>query len=323
MAIEAPGLSWRRAIAPVGLDARYCIASCTKLYTATLVLKASERGEVDLDAPAQRYLPDGTMSGFNRNGGLDQNNVITMRQLLSNTSGIPDFFEGRPKGGRSVLEEVIAGRDGGWTLSDVLVRARSMQAPFGAGTGKLHYSDTNFELVGAALERQTGLDFAALVRRDIVEPLGLTATAVFGDPRGPSYPDVEPIRAGKATLKIPNTLRALGPHGGVVSTLDDSLIFLDAFFAGRLFSSSWLGEMQKWSPLFFPLSYGLGMMRFSLPPAMTLFRRLPEMIGHSGASGVLMYANPERGIRVVGSTNQLAGRERPYRFMAEVLNLLR
>lgn len=119
-----------------------------------------------------------------------------------------------------------------------------------------------------------------------------------------------------------NTTRS-GPHGAVVSTLGDSSAFFGAFFGGRVFSSKWLDHMQKWTPLFFPMSYGMGLMRFRLPPVMTTFRRLPEMIGHGGASGVLMYANPARAIRIVGSTIQLAGRERPYRFLAAVTNLLR
>ncbi len=323
MAIEAPGISWRRATRPDGMGARYCIASCTKLYTAALIIQSCERGELDIDAPAQDYLPTGTMVGLNIYGGTDHAGAITVRHLLSNTSGIPDFFEGKPRGGRSILDEIIAGSDTGWTLDDVLRLTRAMPAPFAPGTGRAHYSDTNFELLGAILSQRTGLDFASLIHRDITQPLGLFATAVFGDPMGPRYGDVAPIRAGKMILDIPTTLACLGPHGAVISTLEDSLAFLDGFFAGRLFSRQWLAQMQDWKPLFFPMRYGMGLMRFALPPAMTLFRRLPDMIGHSGASGVVMYANPERGIRIAGSTNQLAGRERPYRFLAAVANLLR
>ena len=323
MAIEAPGLDWRRANPPAGVGTRFCTASCTKLFTATLVLRAVEHGQMDLDAPVQRYLPTGTMTGLNRHGGTDHAEAITVRHLLSNTSGIPDFFEGRPKGRRSILDAIVAGHDDGWTLAEALDRTRSMPAPFAPGPGKALYSDTNFELLGAALELRTGLDFPALVRRDIVAPLGLEATAVFGDPNGPAYADIAPIRAGGARLQIPKTLKSLGPHGSVISTVADGLDFLDAFFAGHLFHRDWLDQMQHWNKLFFPLSYGMGLMRFSLPPAMTLFRALPELIGHSGASGVLMYANPARGIRIVGSSNQLRARERPYRFMAAALNLLR
>jgi CubicO group peptidase (beta-lactamase class C family) len=323
MAIEAPGLSWQRAARPEGLGARYCIASCTKLYTAALVIQACERGELDIDAPAQGYLPTGAMAGLNMYGGTDHAGSITVRHLLSNTSGIPDFFEGKLRGGQSILDEIIAGEDKGWTFDDVLRITRAIPAPFAPGTSRAHYSDTNFELLGAILSRRMGLNFAALVQRDVAQPLGLHATAVFGDPMGPRYGDVAPIRAGRAVLDIPTTLVCLGPHGAVISTLEDSLAFLDGFFSGRLFSLQWLAQMQHWKPLFFPMRYGMGLMRFSLPPAMTLFRRLPDMIGHSGASGVLMYANPERGIRIVGSTNQLAGRDRPYRFLAAAVNLLR
>ena len=103
--------------------------------------------------------------------------------------------------------------------------------------------------------------------------------------------------------------------GGIVSTLDDGLTFLEAFFAGRLFPPALLAEMQRdWHRIFYPLEYGTGIMRFQLPRAMTGFRRVPAFIGHSGASGTVMFACPDRGLTVVGTVNQTTQRSMPLNF---------
>src|SRR5690606_36755708 len=105
-------------------------------------------------------------------------------------------------------------------------------------------------------------------------------------------------------------------EGGVISTLEDSLTFLKAFMGGALFGKDWLARMTaEWNPIFFPFRYGLGMMRFAVHPALTLFRRVPPLVGHSGSTGVVMYHCPERHIWVAGAINQIEQRNLSHQFM--------
>jgi CubicO group peptidase (beta-lactamase class C family) len=104
--------------------------------------------------------------------------------------------------------------------------------------------------------------------------------------------------------------------GGVVSTLAESLAFLDAFFGGQLFPAALREEMQvDWHRVFFPLEYGTGVMRFRMPAVLTGLRRLPPLVGHSGASGVVMFRCHEKGLTVVGTVNQAQHRSMPYQLM--------
>lgn len=324
MAVEAPGLSWRRVAGHLRADSQYCIASCTKLYTAALVLQLADAGRVDLEAAAVRHLPPGMMDGLHVWRGEDVGRSITVAQLLSNTSGLADYFEERPRGGTSLLADIAAGHDVGWTHEEALARVRRGLAPhFAPGTpGKAHYSDTNFQLLGAVLEQLTGQPYGQLVAERVSARIGQAHTFVFGEETQDAYERIVGISAGRRELRVPRTLASLGAQGGVISTLDDSLLFLRAFFAGELFDRDWIGRMQNWNRVFFPFRYGMGLMQFAVHPAFTLFRRVPPMIGHSGSSGILMFYCPERETYVCGATNQLKARGLPYQFMLKALMAL-
>jgi CubicO group peptidase (beta-lactamase class C family) len=82
--------------------------------------------------------------------------------------------------------------------------------------------------------------------------------------------------------------------GGIVSTARDGIRFLESFMTGRLFPAEYLNEMQShWNPIFPPMKYGLGMMQFALPRYYTMFKQVPAMVGHSGASGAVLYYVPQ------------------------------
>lgn len=70
----------------------YYYTSVTKLYTATAVMQLWERGRLDLDAAISAYLPPEHTGGLHRLGGVDRSAAITVRHLLSHTSGLPDYF---------------------------------------------------------------------------------------------------------------------------------------------------------------------------------------------------------------------------------------
>lgn len=61
------------------------------------------------------------------------------------------------------------------------------------------------------------------------------------------------------------------------------------------------------------------MLRFALPRALTGFRRLEPLVGHSGISGAFWFHDPARDLAVAGTVNQLADRRLPYRFMLKAL----
>jgi D-alanyl-D-alanine carboxypeptidase len=327
MAVEAPkaGLHWRGHAVDISPQAAFALASGTKLFTTALVLQAVDEGRLALDARAADYLPSGTLRGLHVLGGVDRGEDITLRQCLSNTSGLPCYFEDRPRGGRSIVDRIGAGEDFSWTTSEALERVRDdLQALFAPGTpDKAHYADTNYLIAGMVLEEVSGLPFERLLASGISARLGLEDTWVLTADAIDRFAEVLPVRWGSQVLHFPRALAANGCQGAVISTLDDTQAFLRGFFGGTLFEAAHLDQMQHdWRRIFNPFQYGMGLQRFSIPRIFTPFRPLPPLIGHSGFTGVVMYWCPERDVTFTGSTNQIGSRGLPYRFMLRALRAI-
>ena len=107
-------------------------------------------------------------------------------------------------------------------------------------------------------------------------------------------------------LNIPKAMTSFGADGGIVSTSTDMLIFIEAFFTGRLFPLTYIPELQEWNKIFFPMRSGIGIHLFKLPWLFNPTGAVPYFIGHSGLSGALAYYSPKENIFVVGTINQVA-----------------
>lgn len=293
-------------------DRPFSLASATKLFVTTILAQLRDEGRIDWDAPLAGYLPALDLTGIVVVRGADRSGLMTVRAVMAHTSGLADYFEGQRPDGPSTFARVLQ-QDFAWDVNDVLGWTREL-APATPGRG--HYSDTGYQLLGAAIEAIDGRSFAEAVQARIAEPLGLTGTYCFGLDSLDRYDDIAAIRVGRATPRIPLALASVQADGGIVSTLADGLAFMDGFFGGELFPAALLAEMQvDWHRVFFPLEYGTGIMRLRMPAVMTGMRRLPPLVGHSGASGVVMYRCHEKGLTVVGTVNQAENRSMPYQLM--------
>lgn len=301
-----------------GQDTQFFIASITKLYTTSLVLQLVDAGSVNLDAAAADYLPSGTMRGLNTHGGADHSAGITVRQLLAQTSGLADYFEDR---GGFLAESLSSDR--GWTPEEAIERTRSMPAHFAPGTARAYYSDTNFTLLGMIIEQASGQSYRDALATRIVEPLGLQSTYLFdGDTIG-RYDTVSPIFSKGRPLVLPQTLASCGSQGAIVSTLLDSTRFLRAFFDGRLFDSAWIPRLTEHTHrVFGPLKYGLGVMQYSLPAALSPFAPMPVLTGHSGSAGSVLYYSPAKKLVVAGTVNQIDKRQLSHQYLARIASLI-
>ena len=143
----------------------YQSGSVGKQFTAALVLMLIEKGRLGLDDLIVGFLPEGRRRWTR----------ITVRHLLTHTSGIPDY-----------IDRVDLHREYG---EDSLVRvAASMPLAFAPGT-RWSYSNTGYLLLGAIVHRVTGTFYGDLLRDSIFQPLGLPSARVI------SEADVVPNRA--------------------------------------------------------------------------------------------------------------------------------
>jgi CubicO group peptidase (beta-lactamase class C family) len=157
---DEPGLDGSPAPAePMTKDTIFDMASLTKcLATATAVMQLYEQGKLHFDDPVQQYLPD-----FNT-ANDPQRAKVTVRMLLTHTSGETGDVDLRDPWG---LDR--ASKTEGFH--------RALSTPLQSGPGEVfRYSDINFILLGALIEKVTGAAEDVYVRQNIFAPLGMEDT---------------------------------------------------------------------------------------------------------------------------------------------------
>src|SRR5215208_731191 len=144
---------------PITEDTIFDMASLTKpLATATAVMQLYEQGKVAFDDPVQQYLPD-----FNPSNDPQRANV-TVRMLLTHTSGEPGDLDVRDPWGLDGADKAEGIR-------------RALTTPLQLGPGEVfRYSDINFILLGALIEKVTGEAEDVYVQRNVFAPLGMHDT---------------------------------------------------------------------------------------------------------------------------------------------------
>ena len=306
-------LAWTGSYGEAQPDTPFFIASTTKLYTTAIVLRLIERGQLGLDDRLVDRVDPHLVAGIHVHRGVDHSDRITIRHLLSQTSGLADYFGGKQKDGRSIERTLRDGHDTAWTLTDALEWSRSLGAAFPPGAKrKARYSDTNYQLLGRVIEEATGQTYADALRNEVLEVLGLRGTWLHVDTTDQR---ALPLRDGGRRLDIPLAMTSFGPDGGVVADVADLMAFVRGFFEGRLFDASVLPTLGDWRRIFFPLRYGVGLMRFKLPRILSPLSDPPELIGHSGLSGAFAFHVPRERLYVAGTVNDLARPDRSFRLM--------
>ncbi len=317
--VGAAGIADPRTGVSMTPDTPYFIASVTKMYTAAIALRLFEEGRVDLDSPVSEYLPASLTRSIHVYRGTDYSDRIKVCELVNQSSGLADYEAGKPRGGKSVLDDLKSGRDRAVDTAEAIAITRGLSPRFPPGArGRAYYSNTNYRLLGAIIESVTGKSMAANFEERIFTPLGLRHTYLF-DPASP--------RDGKAPAtiywkdspaRVPRYLASNVSDGGLVSTASECVAFLRAFFEGKLFAAALLERMMRWNPMFFPLRYGYGLMYFRLPRFFWP-RPLPEFIGHSGSTGSFAFASPSRSMYLAGTVNQIASPSKPFVLMIGLL----
>ncbi len=303
-------------------DSQYFIASTTKLYTVAMLMKLRSEGLLELEDKLDKFFDTELIKGLNVYKGQDYSDMITVQQLLAHSSGIPDYFDGKNPRGTSYEHELTLGNDVPYTFEQAIVWAKEMRSTFTPGQkGKALYSDTNFQLLGRIVEILRKDKLENVLEKEIFKVLGLKKTYVFTN-----KPDQKPVDMNfkDKPLIIPLAMSCMACDGGIVSTTEESMIFIKAFFAGKFFPKEYFKQMMSdYRGVMFPLQYGTGLMRFQLPGIFTLFRHVPELLGHSGLSGAFEYYAPEVDLYFTGTVNQVSDPSISYRMLTNVLMMLK
>ena len=300
-------VSYTGAAGGLNEEDRYFIASVTKLYVTAVILRLRAEGRLGLEDRIHTYFPGELLRGLHVLKGVDRTAEITVAHLLSNTSGLPDYFSGKGADGSSAAADLLSGNDEAWPLERILETVRTMKPRFRPGQkGKASYSDTNYELLGAIVEEVTGESIGEVFRTLIFDALDLRNTYAFQDPED-STP--VPMYYRSKQVHLPRYIASVTAEGGIVSTAEETMVFLKAFFAGRFFPKEDLDTLKRWRFILSPgqFYYGIGLEKLWIPRIMTPFTPIGEILGFWGQSGAFAFHNPETDLYFTGTVNQLSG----------------
>lgn len=311
---------WQGASGNLTIDQPYFIASTTKLFTTAIILKLRAERKLSLEDKISNYIDNSILTGLHIYRGKDYSQELTIKHLLSHTSGLPDYFQGKGINGKSLENELTEGNDQFWTFEQAIERTKKMTPLFAPGAkGKANYSDANFQLLGKFIENLTDKSYSENCNDFIIQPLGLTKTYLFQDSTDKA-PKTLYYKSNK--LNIPKAMTSFGADGGIVSNSNDMLVFIEAFFTGKLFPATYIEELQDWNKIFFPMRSGTGIHLFKLPWIFNPTGAVPYFIGHSGLSGALAYYSPKQNIFIVGTVNQVAHPDISFKTMIKLTQII-
>lgn len=179
-------------------DTRFYIGSITKQFTAAAVMLLAERGLLTLGDPVGVLLPEYANSHFGE---------VTVHQLLSHTSGIADYTR---------IPEILLRRTSAISPTELLGTIEDQPLRFEPGTD-FAYSNTNYLILGAIVERVAGQSYEAFLHQNIFNPLGMKDSGYgrreIGMPdRALGYtlgPEGVPVAAARVDLSVLHTAGAL------------------------------------------------------------------------------------------------------------------
>jgi CubicO group peptidase (beta-lactamase class C family) len=260
-------------------DVKFRLGSLTKQFTATLVLLLQQEGKLKIDDLVSKYLTDSPKTW----------EKITLANLLGHTSGIPNF---------TAVKEFGVWRMSPHTPEEELAFFRDKPLDFEPGT-KFEYSNSNYEVLGAVIEKVSGKKYGALLREHFFDPLGMKETGLDTDTlilpkraRGYAPSKDGLIVAQSESMTVP------WAAGAIYSTTGDLLKWEHGLFGGKVLSAASLNAMTTPGLGDYEGGYGLGV--FIAKKGM--LKVVEHGGGIEGFNTRLMYV-PERHIAVVVLAN--------------------
>jgi CubicO group peptidase (beta-lactamase class C family) len=320
--VAAEGLANVPAQVDATPDTLFLIGSITKIFTASLVMRLVDEGLVDLDAPVRRYVPEFRLSDPDAADAADAADAVTVRRLLTHTSGmvgdhLPDC--GR---GDDVLERYVG------TLASLPM----LHAP-----GEMFsYGNSGFVVAGRVVEAVTGQTWDAALRSRLLDPLGSAGFATLPEEALRHRAAVGHLPADTADAadaadaadtagaagaargwrvgQMWPELRSGGPAGFTpMATGRELLRFARLHLSGgltgdggRILSGESVAAMQEREVTATPsgpvegAGWGLGWGRFRYGPG-------ERVIGHNGGRSATLRVLPDRDLAIAVLTNATGG----------------
>ena len=279
---KAYGLRDKEHKLPARTDTYYEIGSITKQFTAAAILQLQERGKLNIDQSLATYLPNAPHA-----------NEVTLKQLLTHTSGLHDYFDGP-----DAEIDVLAAQP--TPFDQLMARIADKPLDFAPGS-KWSYSNTGYRLLGKVIETVSGESYRGYLQRHIFDPLGMKRTFTIAEEDQLHNMAIGYRHSGGRLERAPRIgVDWAGSAGFIVSTLNDLAIWDAALRGGKVVSHASYDKMV--TPFMTSAAgsadYGLGLFVDSAYDQ--------PRIGHTGGSHGSTSADeyfPSQHLRLIAFTN--------------------
>lgn len=232
--VECFGMADIASARPIKPTTRFAFGSASKWLTSVAVLRLVDQGQLDLDRPITAWLPE-----FRADTGAR----LTLRRLLSNTSGLPDRLSAAIRTEPSIRTSTEGS-------APMVARFAGGDLAFEPGRG-WDYAFLNWVVVHAILERVTGQPFAAVLERLVFRPLGMRGAGLIDTRGGRTEMTASAYAAGSSPEpKMAAVPPFAGASGNVFAGVDDAIRAAHGIFAGRLLSVRSRAALTRieWAP---------------------------------------------------------------------------
>ncbi|EJL26164.1 serine hydrolase [Brevibacillus sp. BC25] len=195
---------------------------------------------------------------------------IQIKHLLNNTSGLPDFFEEKPKRGKGFLEEILEDSSRYWTAQETIQWSKKHLQPRFEPGKRVDYTDTGYNLLGLVIEKVTAKPYHEVLHDYIFNPLQMNHSYLsqYSKPVIKSEHPVANLYLEGRKINVENyrSFSSFYAGGQTVSTMEDQLRFMKALVHNQMIKRETLEIMHQWNNMRIGMDYGYGLMRMRFLP---------------------------------------------------------
>ena len=237
------------------------MGSVSKQFTAAAIVLLAEQGRLSLDDDVRKYVPELP----------DYGHRVTIAELVHHTSGIRDFW--------ALVDAAGMRFDDGYTVGDVIaLAARQRHLNFDPGT-EYNYSNTGYVLLGAIVQRVTGMSLRQFEQEQIFAPLGMRHSEFHDDHNEPVRGRAFAYSPAGAGWRINVWNNDIVGQGGLMTTVEDLQKWDENFYTGRVGGPTFLAQQLERGRLAngTQIAYAFGL-------EIGEYRGLPS-VEHAGSTG--------------------------------------
>lgn len=307
---------------PANAQQPYFIASIGKLFTSVLIGILVEKGMISYEDTITQFLDNNLLHSLHIYKGKDYTNKIKIKHLLNHTSGLHDYFDDKPKQGKSMIDIIFDEPSRFWTPQETIQWSKEhLKSHFPPGKG-FHYSDTGYHVLGLIIEKITSRPFHEALQHYIFQPLQMNHSylAHYSESMVKSNYPVADLYSGNTNVTQYRSLSIDYAGGGIVATSEDLLKFMKALVTHEIIREDTFEKMKDWAKFSIGIDYGYGLMNFRTIPL--LMPKRYNVWGNVGSIGSFMFYHPATDIYLIGNLNQFRYHRRGIRLMFKIIDIL-